>query len=46
MDFVLEEVGGGGVQLSCDHVDIDRMIKNPNEGFFGGGGGASGEQRW
>ena len=42
MDFVLEEVGGGGVRLSCNHVDIDRMIKSPNEGFWGG----EGEQGW
>ena len=37
------------MQLSCGHVDIDRMIihdDNPNQGYFfflgGGGGGAGG----
>ena len=35
----------GRAQLSCGHVDIDRMIihdDNPNQGFFSGGEGERG----
>ena len=33
------------MQLSCGHVDIDRMIihdDNPNQGYFFGGGMGAG----